>query len=101
MAAVPQVVPEHHDPNSDLEKNVGITTEPIPRGSDDAGKESDNESGNFQEGVKQVRAVASVWSKKTLWIMFALYVFSGFGINHQQNSLIAIAFTWSLSSTLS
>ena len=72
MAAPAQVVPEHNDANYAPEKNIGISTEPVPRHSDDPGKESDNESGEFQDGVKRVRAIASVWSKKTLWVMFGL-----------------------------
>ncbi|KAL2367685.1 MFS sugar transporter [Blastomyces gilchristii] len=34
--------------------------------------DSDKSSADFQPGVERVRAVASVWSKKTLWLTFSL-----------------------------
>ena len=33
---------------------------------------SDSDSSHKQDGVKKVEAVTTVWTKKTLWIMFAL-----------------------------
>ena len=38
------------------------------------GYDSDDRSEDYQGGVQRVRAVTTLWSKKTLWIMFAVYV---------------------------
>ncbi|KAG5300470.1 siderochrome-iron transporter MirB [Histoplasma ohiense] len=51
---------------ADVEKNI------VPEVNDASKRDSDNASADFQPGVKRVRAVASVWSKKTLWLTFAL-----------------------------
>ena len=40
--------------------------------------DSDDSSQFKQDGVKQVEAVTQVWSKKTMWTVFGLYVF----VNH-------------------
>lgn len=36
--------------------------------------DSDDSSQFKQDGVKQVEAVTQVWSKKTMWTVFGLYV---------------------------
>lgn len=51
---------------ADVEKDI------VPEVNDASKRDSDNASADFQPGVKRVRAVASVWSKKTLWLTFAL-----------------------------
>ncbi|KAL2044631.1 hypothetical protein ABVK25_012301 [Lepraria finkii] len=32
---------------------------------------------DFQRGVRQARAITSIWNKQTLWLMFALYALCG------------------------
>lgn len=56
----------------EAEKNtvIQIGTEPVSNGSEK--DSSDANSENFQLGVQRVRGVTAVWSKQTLWIMFAL-----------------------------
>lgn len=36
------------------------------------GYDSDDRSEDYQGGVQRVRAVTTLWSKKTLWIMFGV-----------------------------
>lgn len=37
-------------------------------------KGDDAQSEDFQDGVQRVRAITEIWSRKTLGIMFVLYV---------------------------
>ncbi|KAF4119474.1 siderophore iron transporter MirB [Geosmithia morbida] len=52
---------------SDMEKSTVA-----PRSQDVSGYSSDDPSERYQNGVQGVRAITSVWSKYTLWSMFAL-----------------------------
>lgn len=59
----------------DMEKsNPGgdYSVDKVPVASVDPRRDPDNESEDFQAGVKRVRAVTSIWSNKTLWTMFAM-----------------------------
>ena len=56
----------------DVEKTTRSSVNEVS--SVDQKNDSDADSANFQGGVKRVRAITSVWSKQTLWTMFALYV---------------------------
>lgn len=58
--------------NVDVEKTTDSSVNEVS--SVDQKNDSDAESDKFQGGVKRVRAITSVWSKKTLWTMFGLYV---------------------------
>lgn len=54
----------------DMEKN-GSENHDEPRpGSLKADAEEDTQ--HFQRGVRQARAITAIWSKQTLWMMFAL-----------------------------
>ncbi|KFA55687.1 hypothetical protein S40293_05283 [Stachybotrys chartarum IBT 40293] len=70
MAAVVEKTQQllHHDSdnNVDPEKSGGIV-ESTP-----TNVSSDADSERFQDGVQRVRGVTSVWSQKTMWIMFVL-----------------------------
>lgn len=55
----------------DVEKDIA-KTEPATEVLPDTKTESDSDS--MQEGVKRVEAITTVWSKKSLWSTFALYV---------------------------
>lgn len=65
-----RVSEDRRAPYGDMEKN------PVTNGGEyDTGSLSDDASSKeFQEGIQRVRAITSVWPKKTLWTMFALYV---------------------------
>ena len=43
-------------------------------GGDSSDPDSEAEDKKFQQGVRRVRAITSVWSKKTLVSMFIMYV---------------------------
>jgi hypothetical protein len=58
-------------PEVDVEKRKDVTQD-VTEFNDDL--KSDSDFDHKQDGVKKVEAVTSVWTKKTLWIMFALYV---------------------------
>lgn len=55
----------------DVEKDIA-KSEPVTEVLPDSKTESDSDS--MQEGVKRVEAITTVWSKKSLWSTFALYV---------------------------
>lgn len=62
---------EESGPNGttyDEKKSPAVVVEPQSA----AGADSDSDS--FQDGVRRVRAITTVWTKYTLWSMFALYV---------------------------
>ena len=52
----------------DMEKTAAGNA--IPE--DSAGSDTDDGSVHYQAGVRRVRAITSVWSSKSLWLMFAL-----------------------------
>ncbi|KIV92102.1 hypothetical protein PV10_06568 [Exophiala mesophila] len=54
----------------DVEKTANSSVNEVS--SVDQKNDSDADSANFQGGVKRVRAITTVWSKQTLWTMFAL-----------------------------
>lgn len=58
--------PEAISTTRDVEKGANLTVEEHQK----TGNESDSDE--FQDGVKDVRAITTVWTKKTLWSMFAL-----------------------------
>ncbi|EGY22015.1 siderophore iron transporter mirB [Verticillium dahliae VdLs.17] len=58
--------------NIDIEKSVAANQAVDEMPHDDLKADSDADSANFQGGVRRVRAITTVWSKKTLWLMFAL-----------------------------
>lgn len=58
--------PETFPTTRDAEKGLNLTVEEHQK----HGNESDSDE--FQDGVKDVRAITAVWTKKTLWSMFAL-----------------------------
>jgi hypothetical protein len=70
MATMVQTVPATADEKRptvvDTEKSGGV------RSSDENFSDSDAKSEEFQDGVQRVRAVTAVWSKRSLWLMFAL-----------------------------
>lgn len=66
MAVINTVPPQ---PEIDVEKNKDASQD-VAEINDDL--KSDSDSSFKQDGVKKVEAVTSVWTKKTLWIMFAL-----------------------------
>lgn len=47
-----------------------VTSKSMNSSTDDDGFESDGKS--WHEGVLRARAIATVWSRKTMWSMFAL-----------------------------
>lgn len=57
----------------DPEKNAVATNEPQELNGDEKKYDTDG-SENFQDGVNRIRAITSVWSTKTLILVFALYV---------------------------
>lgn len=69
------IVPNQIEPGSntgdDMEKNAGVDRiiQETPR--EDASI-SDKDSTLFQGGVQRVRAITSLWSKNTMWLMFIL-----------------------------
>lgn len=65
--AVINTVPSQ--PEIDIEKNKDASQD-VAEVNDDL--KSDSDSSFKQDGVKKVEAVTTVWTKKTLWIMFAL-----------------------------
>lgn len=60
--------------NNDIEKQAhDSTTNTVDGFPDDPSKEGfETDSTHKQDGVKRVEAITSVWSKQSLWIMFAL-----------------------------
>ncbi len=50
----------------DAEKGARVTVDP------DSKNGTDSDSDDMQEGVRRVRAITTIWTKKTLWSMFAL-----------------------------
>ena len=55
----------------DMEKTAaGDASVAIP--GDSTGSDTDEASIHYQAGVRRVRAITSVWSSKSLWLMFAL-----------------------------
>jgi hypothetical protein len=59
---------------NDIEKNAGARFHAHEARSDAETKSVESEQ--FQNGVQRVRAITEVWDKKTLIIMFVLYVAS-------------------------
>lgn len=59
-----QVHPDNGELRYDAEKGPKVTM----TSGGDAGSESDE----FQDGVRRVRAITTIWSKSTLCSMFAL-----------------------------
>ncbi|KAK7403516.1 hypothetical protein QQX98_010694 [Neonectria punicea] len=79
MAAPTQEVPQPVSATRlsiepDMEKHAAteINAEVHDTEHDDQKTDSDADSATFQPGVERVRTITSVWSKKTLWLMFAL-----------------------------
>lgn len=67
----------HHNPttqNHDIEKGHNDNnTHNVDAFPDDPSKEGfETNSTHKQEGVKRVEAMTSVWSKKSLWMLFGL-----------------------------
>ena len=58
----------------DIEKSKAIKTRDIA--SDDIKYEIDDSSTHKQDGVKKVEAITTAWSKKTMVVMFVLWVSS-------------------------
>lgn len=66
----PEVVAHQDGRSSDEEKNTGIPQTQSAAVNDGS---SDFESdGEYQQGIERVRAITSVWSKKTLLSMFLM-----------------------------
>lgn len=63
----------HASSGRDIEKDH-YPIQPAAEVPGDTKTESDNDSTHVQEGVKTVEAITTVWSKKSLWSTFALYV---------------------------
>ncbi|KAI5862959.1 siderophore iron transporter mirB [Durotheca rogersii] len=55
----------------DVEKDV-VLSSPNAVLADDSKVDSDDNSSNVLEGIKQVEAITSVWSKRALWTTFVL-----------------------------
>lgn len=72
MATIePQTAAHRTEAGIDYEKNIAYDNG-AQEVNHDTKQESDAESENFQGGVQRVRAITSVWSKKTMIIMFCL-----------------------------
>lgn len=56
----------------DMEKNAAMDASAEPITEDSARSDTDDSSIRYQAGVRRVRAITSVWSSKSLWLMFAL-----------------------------
>ena len=41
--------------------------------SDTSGRDPEQAGEEYQRGVRQARAITTVWNTNTLWLMFALY----------------------------
>ncbi|KAJ2979716.1 hypothetical protein NQ176_g3083 [Zarea fungicola] len=72
--------PETFPTTRDAEKGLNLTVEEHQK----HGNESDSDE--FQDGVKDVRAITAVWTKKTLWSMFALLYLISF-VDYLQNAI--------------
>ena len=59
-------------PAADVDARPDGSPEPVDLRDKDAQQQYDNDHGRKQDGVAQVEAITSVWSKKALWITFAL-----------------------------
>ncbi|KAI9896346.1 hypothetical protein N3K66_008518 [Trichothecium roseum] len=71
----PESVGDSQRPGSDPEKSAQSSSANEVRPGE--GYDSDDRSEEYQGGVQRVRAVTTLWSKKTLWIMFGvLYLVS-------------------------
>ncbi|PGH09701.1 hypothetical protein AJ80_07654 [Polytolypa hystricis UAMH7299] len=57
----------------DMEKTAAASDSAVVSVPEDSARsDTDNGSIHYQAGVRRVRAVTSVWSSKSLWLMFAL-----------------------------
>ncbi|KAJ6780800.1 hypothetical protein PWT90_04566 [Aphanocladium album] len=64
-------------------------TEKGPKASESHVKQDhDSDSDEFQEGVRNVRAITTIWSNTTIWSMFALLYLISF-VDYLQNALDA------------
>lgn len=69
----PQINHPTPDPVPEQEKRVGdIEKDHANNEADEKG--SDSDSSYKQEGVRQVEAITTVWTKQVLIVMFVLYV---------------------------
>lgn len=66
----PESVGDSHRHGSDPEKSAQSSSANEVRPGE--GYDSDDRSEDYQGGVQRVRAVTTLWSKKTLWIMFGV-----------------------------
>lgn len=67
-----QIVPEHvaqtrPEPEHDVEK-----FRPMENVHDPSDEKPDSDDEGKQAGVKKIEATASVWSRKMLWVIFAM-----------------------------
>lgn len=69
------VVPSQIEPVvsavEDTDQNAGVDRI-VQEPSRDGVSISDKDSALFQGGVQRVRAITSLWSKNTMWLMFVL-----------------------------
>ncbi|KAF4987555.1 hypothetical protein FGRMN_10307 [Fusarium graminum] len=69
--------PHRDGRSSDEEKNTGVEQTQTSAVMNDGGSSDFESDGEYQQGVERVRAITSVWSKKTLISMFVmLYLIS-------------------------
>lgn len=66
----PQIAAANGEKTSVGKTSIDNNAQEIPR--DDEKKYDTDGSENFQEGVNRMRAITTVWSRKTLFSMFAL-----------------------------
>ncbi|EGX89574.1 siderophore iron transporter mirB [Cordyceps militaris CM01] len=64
----------------DAEKGAPMAVDP------DSKEDHGSDSEDFQEGVRRVRAITTIWTTKTLWSMFALLYLISF-VDYLQNAL--------------
>ncbi|KAI2470798.1 siderophore iron transporter mirB [Annulohypoxylon bovei var. microspora] len=67
ISGVGAQAPRSHDVEKDL-----VSAQPATELPEDSKSELDDDSTHVQEGVKRVEAITAVWSKKSLWLTFAL-----------------------------
>ncbi|KAL7625268.1 hypothetical protein AAE478_004484 [Parahypoxylon ruwenzoriense] len=61
----------HASSGRDVEKDIAPAG-PVVEMPEDTKTDSDDNSAHMQQGVKEVEAITTVWSKKSLWTTFAL-----------------------------
>lgn len=71
MSANIETNEKHQGDGIDTEKNVPHN-DAVFEVNNDQKQDSDGESEDFQEGVRRVRAITSVWTKQTMITMFVL-----------------------------